>query len=323
MISTLDPIIRKCEHIAIIVPCLNEEAIILQNFKALSLLTNSDLKAIKVSVIYVDDGSVDGTWAQIVSLAKVYSTVSGLKLSRNFGHQAALLAGMCHALTLSIDCMITLDCDLQDDIAVIPNMIDLWCQGFEIVLGVRNDRRSDSIFKRFSAQIFYKLLTFMGCPLVVNHGDFRLLGRNSSHALTQVKNQFLFLRAEVIKIGFCRTSVYYSRLPGLHSKGDTRYPTPKMLELAASALTSYSLLPLRLILPMGLLVSLTSIAWLAFIVLSTLFLGRPQPGWASLMCVILLGTSLNLIAIGILAEYLGRLCARVDRNSNYLIEKLI
>ena len=308
--------------LVIIVPCFNEEEVLAEtNRRLLDLLTRmyaQDLIAVNSCVHYVDDGSKDSTWALIESLAKADARVHGIKLSRNRGHQPALLAGL---LTLEGDALVSIDADLQDDVSVIENMVREFIGGAEVVYGVRNSRQTDSRFKRSTALMYYGLMKKMGVDLVHNHADFRLLGRRAVEALRQYGEVNLFLRGIVPLIGYRAATVKYARAERF--AGVSKYPFRKMLAFAIEGVTSLSVVPLRLITLLGIIVSIFSFAMIVFIVYGTLVLKAAIPGWASSVVPIYFLGGIQLLSIGILGEYVAKIYLETKQRPRYFIEKTL
>ena len=267
-------------------------------------------------IVFVDDGSRDRTWELIEGLARADRRVGGIKLSRNRGHQNALLAGL---YTFDADVLLSVDADLQDDIQVIPEMMQAYARGAHIVYGVRNDRTSDGFFKRATAQGFYRLLSALGAESVYNHADFRLMSRRAVEALKSFREVNLFLRGMVPLIGFQSAIVYYTRAERF--AGESKYPLRKMIALALDAVTSFSVAPLRFITGVGFLVFLLSAAMGMWTLWVKLFTDRAVPGWASTMLPIYLLGGLQILCIGVIGEYLGRVYQETKARPRYIIEK--
>ena len=306
-------------RLAIVVPCFNEEEVLPEtNRRLLALLTRlqeSQLASAESSVHYVDDGSSDGTWPLIESLAVADPRVCGIKLSRNSGHQAALLAGL---LTVEGDAIVSIDADLQDDVAVIESMVREFSGGAEVVYGVRDSRQTDSPFKRRTALLYYAMMKKMGVDLVHNHADFRLLGRRAVEALRQYGEVNMFLRGIVPLIGYRAATVKYDRAERF--AGVSKYPLRKMLTFAIEGVTSFSIVPLRLITLLGFLVSGLSFAMILFIVYGTLVMRAAIPGWASSVVPIYFLGGIQLLSIGILGEYVSKIYLETKQRPRYFIE---
>jgi glycosyltransferase involved in cell wall biosynthesis len=308
--------------IAIVVPCYNEEEVLTEtNHRLLALLTRlEELELISTDscIHYVDDGSKDKTWMIIESFAAINKRVHGIKLSGNRGHQNALLSGV---LTVQGDAVISIDADLQDDVAVIEEMVRQFELGFEVVYGVRESRSTDTVFKRTSALLYSGLMRKMGVDLVHNHADFRLLGRKAIEALSQFGEVNMFLRGIVPMIGFRSAIVKYDRAERF--AGISKYPLRKMLTFAGEGVTSFSIVPLRLITLFGFLVSGFSFAMIIFIIYVTLVLKAVVPGWASSVVPIYFLGGIQLLSIGILGEYVAKIYLEAKRRPRYFIEKSI
>ena len=269
-------------------------------------------------ILYVDDGSRDRTWPIIEELADAHKTVLGLKLAHNVGHQQALWAGLEWAAESEFDATVSIDADLQDDVQSIEEMVDRFAEGFDVVYGVRKERKTDTFFKRQTAQLFYKLMQTMGGDVVYNHADFRLMSRRSLRALVSYPERNLFLRGMVRQIGFPSTSVYYDRKERM--AGESKYPLSKMLNFAIDGITSFSVKPLRLITAFGvifLLIALGIICWALYAFAA----GHTIPGWTSLLVSLWLIGGAILTAIGVIGEYIGKIYKEVKRRPRYFIEK--
>ncbi|NHO34197.1 glycosyltransferase [Acetobacter sp. LMG 1636] len=266
-------------------------------------------------VLCVDDGSRDATWGLIVQASQADSYVRGMKLSRNAGHQTALVAGL--SAVPDCDVIVSIDADLQDDLLVIRDMLAAWCNGYDVVYGVRNERRTDTLFKRETAQIFYRLMLFMGVNLVPNHADFRLMDRRALDALLEYGERNLFLRGLVPLIGFPSTSVYYARLE--RTAGESKYPLSRMMGLAVEGITSMSVTPLRIIAFIGILIS--SIAALAICyALIRKGMGHTVPGWTSVTIAIFFMGGVQMLSLGIIGEYIGKIYIETKKRPRYHVE---
>ena len=309
-------------RLSIVVPCYNEQEVLPEtNRRLLALLTRlTELQLIsdQSAVHYVDDGSKDGTWALIESLALADNRVHGIKLSRNRGHQPALLAGL---LTVEGDALVSIDADLQDDVLVIENMVREFVGGAEVVYAVRDSRQTDSRFKRSTALMYYGLMKKMGVDLVHNHADFRLLGRRAVEALRQYGEVNMFLRGIVPLIGYRAATVKYDRAERF--AGVSKYPLRKMLSFAIEGVTSLSVVPLRLITLLGFLVSAFSFAMILFVVYGTLVMKAAIPGWASSVVPIYFLGGIQLLSIGILGEYVAKIYLETKQRPRYFIEKTL
>lgn len=307
--------------LAIVLPAYNEEAVLPISLprleKLLDQMIQDNLITPKSRLVFVDDGSKDRTW-ELVSQAQAQDPrVTGVKLSRNFGHQRALLAGLSVTAPL-MDAVISIDADLQDDINAIPQMVQKFQQGYEVVYGVRNDRHTDTAFKRGTANLFYGLMTKLGVSMVPNSADFRLLSQRAVQTLLSFPEENLFLRAMVPLVGYRSTTVEYARLP--RPAGESKYPLRKMLAFAFDGITSFSIEPIRLVMDIGFLFVFVGIA--AFIY-SLVQHGRNLvvPGWTSLFCSIWIIGGALMIAISILGEYIGKIYTEVKRRPRFIIDQ--
>ena len=305
---------------AIVVPCYNEEAVLAETTSRLLEVMqrvaekHADLQG---RIVYVDDGSSAGTWPLIGSLSKQHPQVMGLKLAHNAGHQHALWAGLEWAAA-HVDAAISIDADLQDDVNVIPEMIDLFLGGKDIVYGVRRDRPTDTWFKRTTALAFYKLMSKLGGDIVYNHADYRLMSRRTLAALMTYGERNLFLRGMVRTLGFPQAMVYYDR--GERFAGESKYPLRKMLAFAIDGITSFSVRPLRLISIVGLSFMLVALAVIVY-GLAAWLCGRTIQGWTSLLVSLWFIGGAILVALGVIGEYVGKIYAEVKRRPRYFIEE--
>ena len=305
---------------AIVVPCYNEEAVLAETTSRLLEVMqrvaekHADLQG---RIVYVDDGSRDGTWSLIGSLSKQHPQVMGLKLAHNAGHQHALWAGLEWAAAHT-DAAISIDADLQDDVNVIPEMIDLFLGGKDIVYGVRRDRPTDTWFKRTTALAFYKLMSKLGGDIVYNHADYRLMSRRTLAALMTYGERNLFLRGMVRTLGFPQAMVYYDR--GERFAGESKYPLRKMLAFAIDGITSFSVRPLRLISIVGLSFMLVALGVIVY-GLAAWLCGRTIQGWTSLLVSLWFIGGALLVALGVIGEYVGKIYAEVKRRPRYFIEE--
>ncbi len=308
--------------IGIILPCYNEEQVLYESARILTKLLNRLISLKKITptsrILYIDDGSNDGTWDLIKALSDKHSKVGGIKLSRNFGHQNAILAGL---LTVKGDAIVSLDADLQDDVNTIEAMIDDHLKGSEIVYAVREDRSIDSRFKRISAHFFYKFMNFIGSDVVYNHADFRLLSRKAINALKEFREINIFLRGVVPLIGLKSSTVYYKR--NQRAAGKTKYPLRKMINFAIDGITSFSVAPLRVITVIGFVIFAMSLIMIVYIFLVWLFSNSAVPGWASTTLPIYFLGGIQILFIGILGEYLGKTYQEIKGRPRYLIEESV
>ncbi|MEC2223933.1 MULTISPECIES: glycosyltransferase family 2 protein [Heyndrickxia] len=306
--------------LTIVVPCYNEEAVLHETMKQLSevleSLIQSKLIAKDSTLLFVDDGSRDKTWQIIESASARHPFVKGIKLSRNAGHQNALLAGLTVASEHS-DCVISIDADLQDDIRAIRAFMEKYWQGYDIVYGVRDSRETDTWFKRTSAQGFYWLMGKMGIQLVPNHADFRLMSKRALEELLKYKEANLFLRGIIPLLGFPSAKVYYDRKERM--AGESKYPLKKMLAFALDGITSFSITPVRFVTALGFVTFILS-AFVGLYALIEELAGHTVSGWASLIISIWLLGGLELMAVGLIGEYIGKIFKEVKRRPRYTIE---
>lgn len=309
-------------RLAIVVPCYNEQEVLPEtNRRLLALLDRmqvAGLVTVDSGIYYVDDGSRDATWSLIESLAGADPRVHGIKLSRNRGHQIALLAGL---LTVDGDALVSIDADLQDDVAVIEKMVLAHRDGAEVVYGVRDSRATDTVFKRNTALTYYRLMKRMGVDLVHNHADFRLLGRRAVEALRQFGEVNMFLRGVVPLIGYKSATVTYDRAERF--AGVSKYPLRKMLTFAMEGVTSFSIVPLRLITTLGFLVSAFSFAMILFVIYGRLVMNAVIPGWASSVVPIYFLGGIQLLSIGILGEYVAKIYMETKQRPRWFVERQV
>jgi len=308
--------------LAIVVPCFNESKAFPLCLQELGKVLNQLINQHKISadsyILFSDDHSQDDTWMQIASAAQQNSYVRGIRLSRNKGTQINLIAGLTYAYQ-NVDITISTDADLQDDPAAIEKMVDAYTAGNEIVYGVRSSRESDGYFKRFTAESFYKIISIMGVEQVFNHSDFRLLSKKALTALFQYQEQNLYIRGLVPLIGFKSTNVYYKRLPRI--AGETKYSPRTLLSLALTAITSLSVTPLRVISITGLLMCLFSIAAI-FCVIFLKITGKTIAGWPSMVIIIIFCGGGQMLSLGIIGEYIGKIYLEVKNRPKFFIEEV-
>jgi polyisoprenyl-phosphate glycosyltransferase len=306
--------------LSIVVPCYNEQEVLPETAKRMLVLIEHLQAQGKIGgnshVVFVDDGSRDKTWPIIEELTAAHSAIRGIKLSRNHGHQTALLAGLFSAIG---DIVVTVDADLQDDLAAIERMVDAHKAGADVVYGVRERRDSDTMFKRFSAEGYYRLLKFMDVEIVFNHADYRLLSRRVIEALKQFGETNVFLRGIIPQLGFPSSIVYYDRAERF--AGESKYPFVKMLAFAWEGITSFSAAPLRLITSLGVLISLCTFAVTLWALWIRLFTNTAVPGWASTVLPIYLIGGVQLLCIGIIGQYLAKVYLETKRRPHFFIEK--
>ncbi len=306
-----------------VVPCYNEEEVLPETIKRLNNKLEKLIQAGKADlesrIIFVDDGSKDKTWQIIENASKKNPYIGGVKLSANRGHQNALLAGLMTAKE-KCDCAISLDADLQDDIEVLDQFIDKYNEGCEVVYGVRSSRDKDTAFKRGTAQGYYKFMAMLGVDIVYNHADYRLMGKRALDALAEYKEVNLFLRGIVPLIGFRSDYVYYER--NERFAGESKYPLSKMLKFAVDGITSFSVKPLKIISNVGLTICFLSILFFIYTLVS-FFAGKSVEGWASEMCSIWFLGGLQMLSIGIVGTYVGKIYSEVKARPRYIIDKTI
>jgi glycosyltransferase involved in cell wall biosynthesis len=307
-------------RLSIVVPCYNEEAVLPETAARLRALLDALIAKGKVTgdsqVILVDDGSRDRTWELIRSQNAGDGRMRGLKLSGNRGHQTALIAGL---FTAEGDAVVSIDADLQDDVAAIESMVDAYRSGSDVVYGVRKSRDSDTAFKRSSAEWYYRILALLGVKIVYNHADFRLLSRRAIEALKQYSEVNLFLRGIVPLLGYRTSTVYYARAERF--AGESKYPLRRMLAFAINGVTSFTAFPLRLIALLGILVSLLSVGMIAWALWVKLFTANSLPGWASSVIPVYFLGGIQLFSIGVVGEYIAKLYSEVKRRPRYFIEE--
>jgi glycosyltransferase involved in cell wall biosynthesis len=309
-------------RLAIVVPCYNEEEVLpetgLRMLDLLERMHKIGLIASESTIYFVDDGSKDKTWEIIRSMVAANPRISGIKLSSNRGHQNALLAGL---LTAEGEAVVSVDADLQDDINVIEEMVRRFLQGSEIVYGVRRSRVSDTVFKRCTANFYYKLLGCIGVVVVPGHADFRLMGRRALECLGEYSEVNLFLRGIVPQLGFATTTVYYDRAERF--AGETKYPLARMLALAVDGITSFSVTPLRIISALGFIICALSLAMIAMIIYGHFVMNSTIPGWASSVIPIYFLGGIQMLGIGIVGEYVAKIYLETKRRPRYIIERIV
>ncbi len=314
--------ILRAIELGIVIPCYNEEAVLVETTRQLAVLLQQLTGEGKITptsrVYYVDDGSRDSTWKAIEALTRSHEFVNGIKLSRNQGHQNALLAGL---LSAKGEALVSVDADLQDDLSAIAEMLERYAVGYDIVYGVRDSRKTDTLFKSFTAKAYYSLLNIIGVEIIYNHADYRLMSRQAIDALREFGEVNLFLRAIIPQLGFSYALVYYDRSERF--AGESKYPLRNMLSLAWQGITSFSVVPLRFITILGLLVSLISFLISAWVVGIRLFTESAIPGWASTVLPIYFIGGIQLLCLGIMGEYLGKIYSETKRRPRYIIEKII
>jgi glycosyltransferase involved in cell wall biosynthesis len=310
---------RRSPTLSIVVPCYNEEEVLPEAARQLEALLQEMIETGMVApdsrVTFVDDGSSDGTWAIIQDLHRRSPRIQGVKLSRNRGHQHALLAGI---LTVPGDIVVSVDADLQDDLEVMKEMVLAHAAGSDIVLGVRESRSIDTPFKRITAQGYYRFLRWMNVDVVYNHADYRLLSRRAIEALRGYQETNLFLRGLVMHLGFKTAIVTYARAARV--AGESKYPLRKMIALALEGVTAFSTMPLRYITLLGFLVSLFSFLLGLWALINAIFFKNVIPGWASTVIPIYLLCGVQMICLGVMGEYIGKIYLETKRRPRFIIE---
>ena len=309
--------------LCIVVPCYKEEEVLPETSKRLKMKLENLISSNKISsnskILFVNDGSKDKTWTIIQNLHENDKMFSGVNLSRNRGHQNALLAGLTVAVNFA-DMIISMDADLQDDINAVDEMVDKYLEGFDVVYGVRSARKKDTFFKRFTAEGFYKIMKILGVDIVFNHADYRLMSKRAVEGLLQFKEVNVFLRGIVPQVGFPWTTVQYERAERF--AGESKYPLKKMLAFAFDGITSFSVKPIRLITALGAGISLLSVAFLIWTLVSKL-LGFTVAGWSSLMLSIWLIGGIQLLCLGVIGEYIGKIYSETKRRPLFIIQDIL
>ena len=305
----------------IVIPCYNEEAVLnktapLFSDKIRELIANDKISA-NSKVLFINDGSKDKTWEIIKNLSHSDKIFKGISLSRNRGHQNALLAGLMYAKKYC-DITVSIDCDGQDDINAVNKMVDEYLSGAEIVYGIRNSRKTDSFFKRTSARAFYKFMSLMGTETVYDHADYRLVSAKVLNELEKFKEVNIYLRGMFPLVGFKSTSVYYDRKQRV--AGKSHYPLSKMLSLAISGITSLSIKPIRIITGLGVAVALISFIGILWSVISR-FLDNTVAGWASLTAILCFLGGVQLISLGVIGEYVGKMYLETKARPRFIISE--
>lgn len=307
----------------LVVPCYNEEEVLPETSRRLreklTALTAEGRISEKSRIVFVNDGSKDKTWEIIAGLHQADPLFCGVCLSRNKGHQNALLAGLMTAKEHA-DIVISMDADLQDDVDAVDGMIAAYADGHDVVYGVRSSRKKDSFFKKFTAESFYKLMKLLGVDIVFNHADYRLMSRRALDALAEFDEVNLFLRGIVPLVGFSSTTVEYER----HERfaGESKYPLKKMLAFAFDGITSFSIKPIRLIAFLGLLIFLVSLVMLLWSLISKL-VGATVAGWTSIVGSIWMIGGIQLLCLGVIGEYIGKIYAETKHRPKYIIARTL
>ncbi|MBR5355968.1 MAG: glycosyltransferase family 2 protein [Lachnospiraceae bacterium] len=312
------------DRLAIVVPCYNEEEVLKIASKALRDTLDDLIGKGKIAensyVLFVNDGSKDRTWELIEEEHKEHpKQIFGVKLAGNVGHQYALTAGLLTAMQMC-DMSVSIDADLQDDVAVIEEMVDKFHEGKDIVYGVRKKRDTDTFFKRFTAQSFYKLMNIMGVKTVYNHADFRLMSQRAMVQFSEYKESNLFLRGMIPLIGYESDCVYYDRKERV--AGESKYPLKKMLALAFNGISSFSVKPITMVTGLGVVIIVLSILAAIYALISYVA-GRVEPGWTSLILSIWFLGGVQLLCIGLIGQYIGKIYIEVKHRPRYNIEKIL
>lgn len=307
----------------VVIPCYKEEEVLPETSKRMKEKMNTLISKGKISeksrVMFVNDGSTDRTWEIIRDLHSKDKLFSGVNLSRNRGHQNALLAGLMTAKNYA-DMVISMDADLQDDINAIDEMVDKYYEGCDVVYGVRSSRAKDTFFKKFTAEGFYKIMKAMGADIVFNHADYRLMSKRALEGLAEFKEVNLFLRGIVPEIGYKSGIVEYERAERF--AGESKYPLKKMLSFAFDGITSFSIKPIRFIMDLGFLISFVSVIALIWSICVKLW-GSSEAGWASIMASIWLIGGIELLSIGVIGEYVGKMYKETKHRPRFIIESVL
>lgn len=313
--------LKAAPVVSLVLPCFNEEEVLPETTSRLLKLLEDAVSegafAEGSAIYYVDDGSRDETWEMICNYSQDNSLVSGIKLTRNRGHQNALLCGL---MTAPGEVLVSLDADLQDDLDTIPRMVNAYRAGNEIVFGVRKLRDKDTFFKRFTAESYYKLLAFLGVQIVYNHADYRLMSRRAIETLREYDETHLFLRALVLQLGYKSTVVEFERAERF--AGESKYPLKKMLGLAWQGITSFTAYPLRMITGAGFVVSLGSLALAIWALFIRIFTDDALPGWASVVIPTYFLGGVQLLSLGIIGEYLAKVYEASKRRPRFHVDEL-
>ena len=306
----------------LVIPCYNEEQVLPLTSGKFKAKLEELIDAGKISsdsrVMFVNDGSKDTTWDILTSLCEEDKKYAAISLAHNRGHQNALIAGLMEAKKYA-DITISMDCDGQDDINAITQMVDEYAKGNEIVFGVRNDRSTDSWFKRTTAQSYYKFLRGMGVDIIPDHADYRLMSSRVLNALEGYGEVNLFLRGIIPQLGFKQSVVYYSRAE--REAGTTHYPLSKMMSLAIDGVTSFSIRPLRLITVLGIIVALLSFIGIIYVLVSVIS-GYYVDGWASTTCILCFVSGIQMISLGVIGEYIGRIFMSISNNPQFVVRRV-
>lgn len=313
--------IKMLPSLALVVPCYNEAEIFTHSLSILKNLLNRLIQEKKIDeesyILFIDDGSHDKSWQLIKEAVNQFHCIQGIRLSRNCGHQMALIAGLS---SVDTDICISIDADLQDDVQCIEQMIEKYKQGNEVVYGVRNDRKTDSFFKRSTANLFYQLMQKMGVEQVANHADYRLLSHRALKSLLEFKERNVYIRGLIPLLGYKQDKVFYTRSERL--AGESKYPFRKMLNLALEGITSCSITPLRIISMIGILTCFISVLAIFYILIEKL-MGCAIQGWTSLIISIFFLGGVQLLSLGIIGEYIGKIYMEVKKRPKFFIEETV
>lgn len=314
---------KKEKILYLVIPCYNEEPVLAETTSRLTdklkRMIKNKLISPKSKIMYVDDGSKDKTWVLIEKLHGKNDFVEGVKLAKNRGHQNALLAGLMTAKE-NADVLISMDADLQDDIEVLDRFIEEYNKGSEIVYGVRSSRKKDTFFKRTTAQIYYKLMKKLGADIVYNHADYRLMGKKAVDELEKYDEVNLFLRGIIPQIGFKTSTVEYERKERF--AGESKYPLRKMLSFALEGILSFSVSPLRIITILGMVISFASFIFLIYVIVGH-FVNGSVAGWTTTVALVSFFGGFQILCIGIIGEYIGKIYGETKRRPRYTIEKVL
>ena len=309
-------------NLAIVIPCYNEEEVLPITVEVMLAKVTDLIKRDKISatsqIFFVDDGSKDQTWSLIQQYAEKHQAVRGIKLSRNKGHQNALLAGL---MTAEGDILVSIDADLQDDIDVIEQMIERYADGCDVVYAARAKRQTDTAFKKMTAELYYTILHKMGVNVVFNHADYRLLSRKAIESLRTFSEVNLFLRGIVPLLGYKSDTVFYDRAQ--RAAGESKYPIRKMLAFAIEGITSFSNVPLRLITFLGFSVSVFAFAMIFWVGWIKFFTDTAVPGWASILIPMFFLGGVQLLSLGVIGEYIAKIYMETKRRPAYFIDKVV
>ncbi len=310
----------KTNKLAIVVPCYFEEEVLPETtgrlLKILEILISSHKIDDTSVILFVNDGSTDATWPIIEKLSKENRHVKGINLSKNFGHQAAVLAGLTVASKDS-DMIISIDADLQDDVNAIIKMVDEYHKGFDVVYGVRDNRDTDTFFKKTTAKAFYKMMTLFGTKTVENHADFRLMSQRAVEKLLDFPEENIFLRGMVTLVGYPSTSVYYKR--NERFAGESKYPLKKMISFAFDGITSFSNAPLKWIMGLGIVTTMFAICFVLYAVIQR-FRGDSTEGWSSIVGSIWLLGGVQLVSVAVIGQYIGKIFTEVKKRPRFIIQ---